>query len=74
MFTLLLMGYIAHQAANGQRISSFLALAEAQLQLENAAVRGVVAQGGAVHHLTIESTAEECRNFSSANGAKKLIE
>ena len=59
VLALLLLGYVAHQAAHGQRIARLLALAEAQFQFQHAPVRRVVAQRSAIHHFAIEGAAEE---------------
>ena len=73
MLALLLLGDFAQEAADGKRISGFLTLAEAQLKVENAAVRGVVAEGRAVDGFAIESPAKECRYFAASGGLEELF-
>ena len=58
VFALLLVGHVAQQAANGERIAGLLPLAQIQFELEDAAVGSVVAQRGAFNRLAVEGAAE----------------
>ena len=74
VLALLLLGHVAQQAADGERIAGLLALAQAQLEFQHAAIGGVVAQRGAVDRLAIERAAKERGDFGAAAGAEQLIE
>ena len=73
VFALLLLGDIAEQAANGERIAGLLPLAEAQFQFQDAAIGGVMAQRCPVHHLAIEGAAKERGHFGAAAVAEELF-
>ena len=61
IFALLLLGYVAEQAAHRQWNAGLVAPAQAQLQLEEAAVGRMVTQRSALDHLAIQRAAEEGR-------------
>ena len=74
VFALPLLGHIAQQAADSERISGLLPLAQAQLQLEHAAIGGVIAKGGAVDDFAIKGAAEKRGHFTAATGGEQLVE
>ena len=73
MFALLLLGHVAQQAAHGQRIAGLLPLAQAQFELQDAAVGGVVAQRGALHRLAVQGAAKERGHLGAATRPKEIF-
>ncbi len=73
VFPLPLLGYIAQQATNGEGISRLLALAEAHLQLENAAIGRVMPKRLAVDYVAIQGAPEQRRHFAAGVCRKELF-
>ena len=73
MLALLLLGHVTKKAANCEGIAGLLALAQAELKLEHAAVGSVVAQGGAVDTLSIEGAPEVRSDLATASGREELF-
>ena len=74
MLALLLLRHLAHQATNRQRIARLLPLAEAQLELHDPPIVGVVAQQRSVNLLAIQGPQKQRCNFGPATGAEQIFE
>ena len=73
VLALLLLGHVAQQAADGERIAGLLPLAQAQLQFQYAPVGCVVAQRGAVNRFAVQGAAEQRSHLGTATGPEQLL-
>ena len=74
VFALFLLGDVPEQAAHGEGIAGLLALAQAELEIEDAAIGGAVTERGAVDRIPMKDAAEEVGRFAAAIGPKELLE
>jgi hypothetical protein len=74
VFALLLVGYVAQQAADGEWIACLLALAQVQLEFHRAAVMGVKTQRRALNLLTVQGTAEKGCHLGAATRPEQFLE
>ncbi len=74
VLALLLLGHVAQQAAHRQRNARLLAPAQAQLQVQYAAVGCMVAQRRALHGLAVQRAAEQRRRLGPHVRGKQILE
>ena len=71
---MLLVSDIAEKAADGQGVARVLTLAEAELEVKDSSVRGVMSQGRAIDGFAIECAAKECGDIAAYRGQEELFE
>ena len=74
VFALLLLGNVAQQAAHRQRNARLLPPAQAQFQIQHAAVRRIVAQRRPLHRLAIQRAAEKRGHLAPGTGREQVLE